>query len=180
MIRQQCVDAQILDLLFGCLAVLTHRNPNSVDVKSYQFLFPPTLFGCPPSTNAPKQSNKYYVSAADGSMKQQPQYWAKGTGFGTGSMQSGWNMEQSFLRRNFEEQNCCAILQVSNLFNVIGKEVHNLGVFVRKRKFLFCIDLSKTHLNQSFYKFFQFFCVKNIIQFTLTFIPGFGCFYCWN
>ena len=24
-IRQQCVDAEILDLLFGCLAVLTHR-----------------------------------------------------------------------------------------------------------------------------------------------------------
>ena len=47
-----------------------------------------------------------------GGGKQQPQYWAKGTGFGTGSMQSGWNMEQSLLKKSFEEQNCCAILQV--------------------------------------------------------------------
>ena len=65
-----------------------------------------------PPKNADKFIHASHPKESTG-MKQAPQYWAKGTGFGTGSMQSGWNMEQSFLKKSFEEQNCCAILQVS-------------------------------------------------------------------
>lgn len=40
------------------------------------------------------------------------QYWAKGTGFGTGSTTQSWNVEQSLCRKRFEEEHVTVFLQV--------------------------------------------------------------------
>lgn len=40
-------------------------------------------------------------------------YWAKGTGFGTGSTQQSWNVEQALLRQKSEEEHVTVLLQVS-------------------------------------------------------------------
>ena len=39
-------------------------------------------------------------------------YWAKGTGFGTGSTTSSWDAEQALLRQKSEEQHVTCLLQV--------------------------------------------------------------------
>lgn len=39
-------------------------------------------------------------------------YWAKGTGFGTGSTQQSWNVEQALLRQKSEEEHVTVLLQV--------------------------------------------------------------------
>lgn len=42
------------------------------------------------------------------------QYWAKGTGFGTGSTTQSWNVEQALRRQRFEEEHVTVFLQVRN------------------------------------------------------------------
>lgn len=39
-------------------------------------------------------------------------YWAKGTGFGTGSTQQSWNVEQALMRQRSEEEHVTVLLQV--------------------------------------------------------------------
>lgn len=41
------------------------------------------------------------------------QYWAKGTGFGTGSTTSSWDAEQALIRQKSEEEHVTCLLQVS-------------------------------------------------------------------
>lgn len=43
-------------------------------------------------------------------------YWAKGTGFGTGSTQQSWNVEQALLRQKSEEEHVTVLLQVFKSF----------------------------------------------------------------
>lgn len=45
-------------------------------------------------------------------------YWAKGTGFGTGSTQQSWNVEQALLRQKSEEEHVTVLLQVSLIINI--------------------------------------------------------------
>lgn len=40
-------------------------------------------------------------------------YWAKGTGFGTGSTTSSWDAEHALLRQKSEEEHVTCLLQVS-------------------------------------------------------------------
>ena len=40
-------------------------------------------------------------------------YWAKGTGFGTGSTSSGWDVEQAMLKQKAEEEHVTCLLQVT-------------------------------------------------------------------
>jgi baculoviral IAP repeat-containing protein 6 len=40
-------------------------------------------------------------------------YWAKGTGFGTGSTTQSWNVEQALLRQRSEEEHVTVLLQVN-------------------------------------------------------------------
>ena len=47
----------------------------------------------------------------EGSEKGQS-YWAKGTGFGTGSTTSSWDAEQALLRQKSEEEHVTCLLQV--------------------------------------------------------------------
>jgi baculoviral IAP repeat-containing protein 6 len=39
-------------------------------------------------------------------------YWAKGTGFGTGSTQQSWNVEQALMRQRSEEEHVTVLIQV--------------------------------------------------------------------
>lgn len=46
------------------------------------------------------------------------QYWAKGTGFGTGSTTSSWDAEQALMRQKSEEEHVACLLQVSEYFYI--------------------------------------------------------------
>ena len=58
-----------------------------------------------PSTSSTNQ-------VAYGSEEKSQQYWAKGTGFGTGSTTSSWDAEQALLRQKSEEEHVTCLLQV--------------------------------------------------------------------
>ena len=48
------------------------------------------------------------------STEEQQLYWAKGTGFGTGSTASGWDVEQALTKQRLEEEHVTCLLQVCN------------------------------------------------------------------
>lgn len=75
-------------LLLACLAVFTHHRPASND-----------------------NSQGSNGSMGKGEEKSQL-YWAKGTGFGTGSTQQSWNVEQALMRQRTEEEHVTVLLQV--------------------------------------------------------------------
>lgn len=52
---------------------------------------------------------------AAGTGEEQQLYWAKGTGFGTGSTASGWDVEQALTKQRLEEEHVTCLLQVSTL-----------------------------------------------------------------
>lgn len=47
-----------------------------------------------------------------GTTEEQQLYWAKGTGFGTGSTASGWDVEQALTKQRLEEEHVTCLLQV--------------------------------------------------------------------
>lgn len=52
------------------------------------------------------------------------QYWAKGTGFGTGSTTSSWDAEQALMRQKSEEEHVACLLQVSEYFYICKLHLH--------------------------------------------------------
>lgn len=45
-------------------------------------------------------------------------YWAKGTGFGTGSTQASWNMDAAYQKQKFEEKNISCLLKVTDFLAI--------------------------------------------------------------
>ncbi|XP_037876101.1 survivin-1 isoform X3 [Bombyx mori] len=76
-------------LLLACLAVFTHHH------------------------HASSNDNSQASNGSTGKTEEKNQlYWAKGTGFGTGSTQQSWNVEQALMRQRTEEEHVTALLQV--------------------------------------------------------------------
>ncbi|CAH0728119.1 unnamed protein product, partial [Brenthis ino] len=73
-------------LVLACLAVFTHHKP--------------------PGAQNSQNSN------GSGKEEKSQLYWAKGTGFGTGSTQQSWNVEQALVRQRIEEEHVTVLLQV--------------------------------------------------------------------
>ena len=71
------------------------RNPESADVKSYQFLFPPSLFGV--GSASAKQTNQRDKYAAHMAQQLDPM----GVGVGVGIGPSGSNVIGEFLSDHF-------------------------------------------------------------------------------
>ncbi|CAH0756195.1 unnamed protein product [Diatraea saccharalis] len=76
-------------LVLACLAVFTHHRPASSD-----------------------NSQASNGSSGGKSEEKSQLYWAKGTGFGTGSTQQSWNVEQALVRQRTEEEHVTVLLQV--------------------------------------------------------------------
>ena len=66
------------------------------------------LMSVAPSAPAPRPEPR---PALVGEEKNQ-QYWAKGTGFGTGSTMSNWDSEQTMMRKKSEEEHVTCLIQV--------------------------------------------------------------------
>ena len=68
------------------------------------------------------QSNNSLGSQGQSEEKSTQHYWAKGTGFGTGSTTSSWDAEQALLRQKGEEEHVACLLQVSVKFDMDSHE----------------------------------------------------------
>lgn len=65
------------------------------------------------ATYSMTSANPKEVSISVHGDEKSQQYWAKGTGFGTGSTVSGWDVEQSLSRQKCEEEHVTELLLVS-------------------------------------------------------------------
>lgn len=61
-------------------------------------------------------------------------YWAKGTGFGTGSTTQSWNVEQALSRQRSEEEHVTVLLQVIHAFYYMKMQCRTLKI-VEYQKF---------------------------------------------
>lgn len=85
LLRRISINTGVVHLLLACLGIFTHQTKSD-----------------------DKDGGK------DGKDKEdRPHlYWAKGTGFGTGSTQQSWNVEQALLKQRSEEEHVTVLLQV--------------------------------------------------------------------
>ncbi|CAB0044915.1 unnamed protein product [Trichogramma brassicae] len=88
LLRRSAVEVGAVLLLLNCLAVFTHQT-SSIDGSEQRS-----------SQTGGRSDDKSHL------------YWAKGTGFGTGSTQQSWNVEQALNRQRSEEEHVTVLLQV--------------------------------------------------------------------
>ncbi|CAG9860383.1 unnamed protein product [Phyllotreta striolata] len=84
LLRRISINIGVVHLLLGCIGIFSHQfNANGSDRESSKI-----------------KEDKSQL------------YWAKGTGFGTGSTQQSWNVEQALLKQKSEEEHVTVLLQV--------------------------------------------------------------------
>lgn len=99
LLRRMIVEVGAIHLVLNCLSIFTHHNSNIA--PGPEIIKPAAK---PPAVAITDEQ----VSSDDKSHV----YWAKGTGFGTGSTQQSWNVEQALLRQKSEEEHVTVLLQV--------------------------------------------------------------------
>ncbi|XP_022103700.1 LOW QUALITY PROTEIN: baculoviral IAP repeat-containing protein 6-like [Acanthaster planci] len=102
LLRRRTLEIGAVHLLLAFLAILSHHGPRvSTKASAQEWNSPQGSQGSapPPTTEQKNQS-----------------YWAKGTGFGTGSTTSGWNVEQALNKQKAEEEHATCLLLVLSSF----------------------------------------------------------------
>lgn len=98
LLRGTTIEVGAMLLLLNCLAIFTHQtgqNDGSAEHKTGQ-----NGGGIGSGTSGGRSDDNSHL------------YWAKGTGFGTGSTQQSWNVEQALLRQRCEDEHVTVLLQV--------------------------------------------------------------------
>lgn len=98
LLRRMIVEVGAVHLVLNCLSIFTHHNSN---IAPGPELIKPTVKTPAVAVTEVSSDDKSHV------------YWAKGTGFGTGSTQQSWNVEQALMRQKSEEEHVTVLLQVS-------------------------------------------------------------------
>ncbi|KAJ8248503.1 hypothetical protein GJAV_G00242730 [Gymnothorax javanicus] len=94
LLRRMALEIGAIHLILACLSALSHHAPRIPNASANQ--------------NEPQVSSGH----AGGTSEEQQLYWAKGTGFGTGSTASGWDVEQALTKQRLEEEHVTCLLQV--------------------------------------------------------------------
>lgn len=100
LLRRMIVEVGAIHLVLNCLSIFTHHNSN---IAPGPEIIKPTA-----KTPAVAVTDEQVISDDKSHV-----YWAKGTGFGTGSTQQSWNVEQALLRQKSEEEHVTVLLQVN-------------------------------------------------------------------
>uniref|UniRef100_A0A8C3CFC9 Dual E2 ubiquitin-conjugating enzyme/E3 ubiquitin-protein ligase BIRC6 n=1 Tax=Cairina moschata TaxID=8855 RepID=A0A8C3CFC9_CAIMO len=90
LLRRMALEIGAIHLILACLSALSHHAPRVPNASPNQ---------------AEPQVSSTHNSA---STEEQQLYWAKGTGFGTGSTASGWDVEQALTKQRLEEEHVLA------------------------------------------------------------------------
>ncbi|XP_055983998.1 baculoviral IAP repeat-containing protein 6 isoform X2 [Sorex fumeus] len=94
LLRRMALEIGALHLILACLSALSHHAPRV------------------PSSSLNQAEPQVSSSPNPASTEEQQLYWAKGTGFGTGSTASGWDVEQALTKQRLEEEHVTCLLQV--------------------------------------------------------------------
>lgn len=120
LLRRMIVEVGAIHLVLNCLSTFTHHNSNIA--AGPEIIKPAGTKTAPgPTTSA--------TSTIDDQMSDDKShiYWAKGTGFGTGSTQQSWNVEQALMRQKSEEEHVTVLLQVLSSYMNPGDIVPTAG-----------------------------------------------------
>ncbi|OWF45700.1 baculoviral IAP repeat-containing protein 6-like isoform X2 [Mizuhopecten yessoensis] len=105
LLRRMSLDIWVIHLILACLSVLSHHIPRT-SVPGFQqeaqMILSAMQTATTPTVNSVSHSSE----------EKSQQYWAKGTGFGTGSTTSSWDAEQALVRQKSEEEHVACLLQV--------------------------------------------------------------------
>ncbi|XP_048392897.1 baculoviral IAP repeat-containing protein 6 isoform X1 [Stegostoma tigrinum] len=94
LLRRMALEIGAIHLILACLSALSHHAPRVPNAGANQ--------------TEPQVSSVHTNSSTE----DQQLYWAKGTGFGTGSTASGWDVEQALTKQRLEEEHVTCLLQV--------------------------------------------------------------------
>ncbi|XP_015713163.1 baculoviral IAP repeat-containing protein 6 isoform X6 [Coturnix japonica] len=94
LLRRMALEIGAIHLILACLSALSHHAPRVPNAS--------------PSQAEPQVSSTHNSASTE----EQQLYWAKGTGFGTGSTASGWDVEQALTKQRLEEEHVTCLLQV--------------------------------------------------------------------
>ncbi|XP_037398087.1 baculoviral IAP repeat-containing protein 6 isoform X3 [Pygocentrus nattereri] len=94
LLRRMALEIGAIHLILACLSALSHHAPRV------------------PSNSASQSEPQVSSGHGGGTTEEQQLYWAKGTGFGTGSTASGWDVEQALTKQRLEEEHVTCLLQV--------------------------------------------------------------------
>ncbi|XP_078260781.1 dual E2 ubiquitin-conjugating enzyme/E3 ubiquitin-protein ligase BIRC6 isoform X6 [Rhinoraja longicauda] len=94
LLRRMALEIGAIHLILACLSALSHHAPRV------------------PNANVNQAEPQLSNTQANSSTEDQQLYWAKGTGFGTGSTASGWDVEQALTKQRLEEEHVTCLLQV--------------------------------------------------------------------
>ncbi|XP_071013355.1 dual E2 ubiquitin-conjugating enzyme/E3 ubiquitin-protein ligase BIRC6 isoform X19 [Oncorhynchus clarkii lewisi] len=94
LLRRMALEIGAIHLILACLSALSHHAPRV------------------PNTSGNSSEPTVSTGHGGGTSEEQQLYWAKGTGFGTGSTASGWDVEQALTKQRLEEEHVTCLLQV--------------------------------------------------------------------
>nr|XP_033791570.1 baculoviral IAP repeat-containing protein 6 isoform X2 [Geotrypetes seraphini] len=94
LLRRMALEIGAVHLILACLSALSHHAPRI------------------PNSNSNQTEPQVASSHSSATTEEQQLYWAKGTGFGTGSTASGWDVEQALTKQRLEEEHVTCLLQV--------------------------------------------------------------------
>ncbi|XP_054081324.1 baculoviral IAP repeat-containing protein 6 isoform X3 [Zeugodacus cucurbitae] len=115
LLRRMVIEVGAMHLVLNCLGVFTHQSQN------YQIVSPQNEQS---STSGIRTSSSNNVDDSLGTSDDKGHmYWAKGTGFGTGSTTQSWNVEQALLRQKSEEEHVTVLLQVLSSYINPGDKI---------------------------------------------------------
>ncbi|XP_032409947.1 baculoviral IAP repeat-containing protein 6 isoform X3 [Xiphophorus hellerii] len=110
LLRRMALEIGAIHLILACLSALSHHAPRNPNANS--------------NVSEPQMSSCH----SGGTSEEQQLYWAKGTGFGTGSTASGWDVEQALTKQRLEEEHVTCLLQVlASYINPAGSSSSSHG-----------------------------------------------------
>ncbi|XP_064112985.1 baculoviral IAP repeat-containing protein 6-like isoform X2 [Macrobrachium nipponense] len=101
LLRRMCLESGALHLILACLAALSHQDTPEVVSSLYHQNVPIGLVVATTRATCVDTRDTIGVHRGEGD---RCHYWAKGTGYGTGSTTQSWDVEQALVRQKVEEE----------------------------------------------------------------------------
>ncbi|GAB0094178.1 Baculoviral IAP repeat-containing protein 6 [Sergentomyia squamirostris] len=125
-LRRMVIEVGAINFVLNCLSIFTHHQQQSEKETPITTIFATVpdaqSMTCHPKAPTPT-GNALGVDESMTSDDKSHVYWAKGTGFGTGSTQQSWDVEQALLRQKNEEEHVTVLLQVLSSYINPGDKI---------------------------------------------------------
>lgn len=122
------IEVGAINLVLNCLSIFTHHSQQSAPASgensaSASVILPQADVSVAAQKTATPTGNAIGGEENLTSDDKSHVYWAKGTGFGTGSTQQSWDVEQALLRQKYEEEHVTVLLQALSSYINPGDKI---------------------------------------------------------